>query len=594
MSQSSLPLILNGNNQQILGWLDRNPTSDSRRSSEEVSKDIISIPSCDNDCLHGLQIFASEGSVKSELCSCASDLPQDVKFELIRRGGSVANSGIAPLFANSLYGKLTFDAVAPPKIKEWLDKACDVTGLGDHVFLCGNVGTGKTHLANDCLKRFIIKTGNEAYYTTATFVVEIKANAVASNFSRARNYEPEEIGRLKHLERISKHAGMIIIDEIRESLNKTGVCFLEELIDKRYASGLPTVFISNHTFDAETSYKRLTIQKVLGDRNGDRLRNAIVCEFNGHSKRGLRHPDTITEEERGEFCFPPSVLALEDNKRQILNLMTRNQIFEPIHRANRSIATDAEGNPVTSAGVAVDVERKNSKTRDGAWQKGDKLVLKGPVLCRYDARTYVTCLHLLKQQHRKKKYGLDIRIAPTHLMRALELNQSSLTSREALHRSLRRITAANFEYRDSRGREWTGPLFYFRYEPNNHEGAYLIHFNKSMLVFYESCEYTVLPKKIFDIKAIGTEGLRMQMFLRSHAVKTHNNISFMGWMRILGRPTEKMDCSTPADRLFIRECRKKFSETIRKQVKAGLLTSNSGLFRDDSVIANLTPDDQIR
>ena len=385
-----------------------------------------------------------------------------------------------------------------------------------------------------------------------------------------------------------KHAGLIIIDEIRESLTKMGICFLEEFIDKRYASGLPTMFISNHTFDSDTSYKRLTIQKVLGDRNSDRLRNAIVCEFNGKSKRGLRHPDSITEEEKGNFCFPPSVLALGDDKRQILNLVTRNQIFEPINRKDRKITRNNNGEPIYRDGVPADAPREKPKVSENIWQKGDSLILGGPILCGQDARTYITCLHLLKRQHQKGYFGLSLRITPTHLMRALELNESSLSSKQSLHRSLRRISAATFDYRDKNGREWVGPLFVFRYQPTNSEGAYLICFNESMIDFYKLCEFTVLSYELLKSQ-IGTDGLRIQMFLLSHASSSYIPDSLIWWLEFLDKPVKLMD-DTPVGKALTRKLRKKFSETIRKQVELGFLTADSCLTRDGKVVLTLVPE----
>lgn len=556
-------------------------------SSSGQGLDVLNVPSCENDCFHGLQIFSRGGWVCVELCSCTESLPENTMSELRRRVTGIQNSGIPPTFANSLYAGRSFDDVAPDKLKQWLYDICHSQSQnGEHIFLCGNVGTGKTHLVSDCLKRFIMVTGDLAYYTTASFIIDAKKNAAISSYL---HFDTGEKNRRK-LETLSfalTHARLFIIDEIRGSLSQKDVAYLEEFIDKRYQSGLATAFVSNHTMNAKTSYNGKTISNVIGDRNGDRLRKAVICELTGKSKRGLR-PSNYTEAELMNYCFPDSVLSLGKDDRQILNWITRNPVFEPINRTEREIAINTEGQPVYRDGVPVDADRKHALVKDDVWQKGDKLVLTGPILCKQDAKTYVTCLHLLKEQHCRRHLGLRIKVTPSYLMRALGISPTSLTNRESLHRSLSRISSATINYGDNRGRQWVGPLFYFSYKPTDPDGSYQIYFNESMIPFYRSHEYCVLNKEVFDAQ-IGADGIRMQLFLRSHLGNRFNTLNFMGWMKFLGKPVERMNKKTPANKIFTRRHRKKFSELIREQIKAGLLTGDSGITSDGEVVLNVVP-----
>ena len=560
---------------------------------DQLNKIIQAIPSCNNGCVHGLLVFADKAKTSTKLCSCVTGLPEDVEYELKARGSAIEVSGLVPLFADELYGDRTFGEVAPTKLVEWLTETCRTGGKGSHVFLCGKVGTGKTHLASDCLKLFIIRTGCQAHYTTASFLAETKTNAIASNSSRARNYEPEELKKLRNLEYALKCTGLFVIDEIRESLTKRETSFLEEFIDKRYQSGLSTIYISNHTFNADTSYKRLSIEKVIGDRSGDRLRNAVVCEFSGKSKRGIQHLDSIAEAQLKNFCFSPSVLALGNDNRQILNFLTRNHVFEPINRKDREINRDSDGNVVHLNGSPADVHRENPKISESIWQKGHRLTLEGPILCRQDAKTYITCLHLLKLQHCRGELGLIIRLTPTCLMTALGLNPTSVNGRASLQRSLARITAASLDYIDNGERRWTGPLFLSTYERENHDGAYLIHFNKSMIPFYEACEYTVLPNRLLNVKSLGTDSFRMIIFLLSHVSDRYIPTDPTFWLKFLGKPVELMD-GTVAGKALARRYRQKFAKDVRTQIELGFLTPDSGLMRNGKVILRLAQRPQTR
>ena len=556
-------------------------------SQERVVSDIVS---CELGCLHGLKIGSKRGEagaeVVADLCACTDGLNGGLREQLEARANSIRKSDIPPIFANYDYMGRTFAETAPSTLQAWLKNVCEKEKLSPDescIFLCGNVGNGKTHMASDCIKHFIMATGYSSRYLTASSLAGIKKDSIIYG---NRNYR-EDKDKVDYFKCVMHSAGLMVVDEIRASLSKTEAGYLEEFIDMRYSTGLPTIYISNHTFRKKTSYDGITIQMVLGKRIADRMRATRYHEFNDPSRRGMKRPDDYTAEEIRSYSLPKPVLAQKEGELQVLNWMTRNPIFEPIDRRERKIAVDRNGNQIFSHGVPVDADRGHAKVCHNVWQKGDQLVVKGPVLCEMDAKTYLICLDLLRKQHKQGNLGLSVRVTPQFLMAALGKKSDNSANKTAVQRSLARISSATIDYVDNLGRRWIGPLFYFYYQPDEVGGSYLLNFNKSMIEFYKTYEYTRLHGRLFAAK-IGTDGVRMQMFLHSHKDKSFDKLDFHGWMRFLGKPADKMDSSFAGKKLT-RQHKKKFSELINKQIQAGLLTTDSGLKRGGKVCLAVTP-----
>ena len=550
---------------------------------EDCSSSLLEISSCVRGCQHGIKIRNKQGEVWADPCKCTQSLSRQQQDVIKNAAEEIQKSHIPPLFANRTYNGRSFDQVVPFVLKQWLSSVCSGTPP-EHscIFLCGEVGNGKTHLASDCIKHFIMATGWQARYLTATELVEAKKNAVIYGDRKHR----DDRSTVDYFNRVFKIGGLVVVDEIRDSISRTEGSYLEEFIDKRYQSGLPTIFISNHTFHRKTSYDGITIQQVLSKRITDRMSSSLYHEFTAASRRGIRAPESYTEEEMNSFCLPKSVLAQKEGELQILNWMTRNPIFEPINRRDRKVAVGKDGKERFMDGVPVDADRETKKVCHDVWQKGDMLAIYGPVLNEMDAKTYTVCLDILRKQHSQGKLGLTVGVNTRSILSALGKKSNTFASREATHRSLLRISLASISYIDNMGRQWTGPLFYF-YRPDINVDYYEITFNRSMMIFYKTSEYTRLHRKLFDAK-IGTDGVRMQMFLRSHKDESFDKLDVDGWMRFLEKPVDKMDNSSYGKKIR-RQSQKRLSELIKNQVQAGLLTPDSTMKRNGDVILTTMP-----
>jgi DNA replication protein DnaC len=548
----------------------------------------IKCPKCDD---FGVIVSGASGLTSAMVCQCKTVSGWTTQSTYDRMASLISDSGIPPLFASASFKGKSFDEVLPNRLRVWLEYICEhkKTSAQNLIFLCGGIGNGKTHLASELLKRFILRTGLPGKFLSAEEIVDARRDS--DRFAERKNRLEKE--HLSYVQQIIRHTDLLVIDEVgRTQIPFNQKSTFEVFIDQRYQSGLPTIVISNHTFKRETSLDGVTIYVVVGKRTGDRLNEFALVELSGPSKRAVRNPADnmrieLSEEEQSSYMFPPSVLMQKDGELQVLNWIARNPVFEAVKDESREIERDKLGNAVEVNGIPQDTSRKQAKVVKDVWQKGDQLIVNGPVLSYDDAKTYITCLDLLKQQHQSNKSGLTLHVSVVKLLESLS-KQDSGANRNSTHRSLMRLAGASIIYNDNIGRVWTGPLITFYFQPTGYGDEYEIHFNESMIQFYRDFEYTKFNRKLFEAK-IGTDGLRMQLFLRSHKKKTFDMLTFEGWMRFLEKPIDEMD-SSEAGKKLKRQCRKKFTELIQKQVSAGLLTPDSTVTRGKARITlTVTP-----
>lgn len=107
-----------------------------------------------------------------------------------------------------------------------------------------------------------------------------------------------------------------------------------------------------------------------------------------------------------------------------------------------------------------------------------------------------------------------------------------------------------------------------------------------MITFYQNCEYTKLHSKLFEAK-IGADGLKMQMFLRSHKKNRFDGMNVDKWLKFLEKPVDKMDKSAEGKKIR-RYHRGKLAKLVRMQVDEGLLSSDSTLKKGDKVCLTVT------
>lgn len=193
-----------------------------------------------------------------------------------RRGeiqGLVHRSGIPLRFQSKTFDN--FEAADDKQsrvlriCKAYADKFNERYAAGGGLVMCGQPGTGKTHLAC-AIANQIMGAGRTAVFMTALHAVR----RVKETYGQGSNEtEREAIGKFFEPD-------LLILDEIGVQIGSvTEHNILFEIINGRYERVLPTILLSNLT-EAE-------MESALGARVIDRMREGggLVMAFDWQSKR---------------------------------------------------------------------------------------------------------------------------------------------------------------------------------------------------------------------------------------------------------------------------------------------------------------------
>ena len=156
--------------------------------------------------------------------------------------------------------------------KSYYDNFYDIKNTGSSLFLCGNFGTGKTHLAIAILNELIkSETGSGKYTTTLRMIRDIRSSY------RGGKYSEQEI-----IDRYVNYP-LLILDEIGVQFGTEGEkILLFEVINGRYENYKPSILISNLSIKG--------IENYLGERAIDRLKSKsgslVVMDWESFRNKG--------------------------------------------------------------------------------------------------------------------------------------------------------------------------------------------------------------------------------------------------------------------------------------------------------------------
>ncbi|WP_431959419.1 hypothetical protein [Actinacidiphila sp. bgisy160] len=158
----------------------------------------------------------------------------------------------------------------PAMLRGWLDRLAAGTGKKRHVIGWGGVGSGKSTA--------LIALGNAA--VRAGIMTRYVRHGDYLRWTRPDGAPPGMTAL--QVREFHDRAGLLILDELCGEMDGQATEFARretaDLIDARSASGLPTAFGTNVTFDH--------VAAVLGSRFASRIgQNALVLEFQAPDRR---------------------------------------------------------------------------------------------------------------------------------------------------------------------------------------------------------------------------------------------------------------------------------------------------------------------
>ncbi|MCE9565827.1 MAG: ATP-binding protein [Planctomycetes bacterium] len=254
--------------------------------SLEERTESVNCPSHGPREVRNFKLFAEWGKPECDLCEKEKRLAQEQADAVARAAEDKSRqermirqaydrAAIPPRFQGKAFDD--FAAGDPQAIaalitcRDYADQFPERLRLGSSIMLCGNTGTGKTHLA--CA---IARSAIETHGKTAVYLTVGRAFRMVKDTYRRESRKSEE----EALSFFGK-PDLLILDEVGVQYGSdTEKNILFEIVNERYEAMKPTILISNLALSALAEY--------AGDRVLDRMKEngGKLIVFDWKSYRG--------------------------------------------------------------------------------------------------------------------------------------------------------------------------------------------------------------------------------------------------------------------------------------------------------------------
>jgi DNA replication protein DnaC len=362
-------------------------------------------------------------------------------------------------------------------------------------FFYGNTGTGKTQSAIYLLMSYLrAHPQRSAFYIPTHILLEKKRLTSAYSFEAKSLKDGAEFSYRNAIKKV-KDIDFLVLDELGQTkLTDMESKVVFDLLDHRYAANKVTILISNHCDNKRLSLDGKKLSTLVGARISSRLKSAKQVHFSGPDYRAQAKPEMISEEEAENFNMgeaSPKLMTLDENTHHIMNWLTRNPAFETVDTKKRKALTEIV------AGNERDKNRESPCVYTDVWVKGDQLIVDGPICDQEDMKLYAFLVKELTQSHKEGNTGLVLKISIKAILRLLRQNECGENIRR-VKRQLNRLRRMSLDFKNTKGREWQGPLLTeFTFEEEGRNKHLEIAFSHFMIAYYKAAEYTMLDKNIF-------------------------------------------------------------------------------------------------
>lgn len=471
------------------------------------------------------------------------------------------------LLPNKFLDAVLDDSI-PEAVRKWTEKV--ISGdksIRRSIVLQGKVGAGKTHTGVAVAKEFLKRTDNSVLYCSSREFFEKARASDRAPFALPKALV-EKDDQLEWIKGLLKEVDVLVFDEVglqraKDTKLETLIERYEDIIDARYSSGKPTIYITNHTRDQNTSINGKTIDQQIGERAADRLRESVTVDFFGKSCRSGR--DLVSaKKDYSDFKSPYPGKDLTS----ALDIITRLPIFQMVSDQERKLLTK-----VTESGEIIERDRSDPDVFEGTWEHGSMVVLSGPKCGVDDGIVFLACIQLYSDWSNKGGRGLCFETTLTELCDKLRIQRSG-QNRMAIKRALARLMLVRVQFRDGHGRFWGGGMIdSVSFEGAGRGARVVIRFNADMVPFYDAGAYSRID--LAPLMDLNSYGQKMQLFLLSHRDDV-KEISIQKWQEIMGQ-----------NAVSAKDFRRRVRDSILQQIEHGVLTSESCVRSDGVVVTHL-------